>query len=154
MTMTLELAAQRIDYLNQQLNQLLTRANAADEEHRQVHAELEGTKAQLAQVSAGGGKGEFRLIDPKTMIPDKLSTDEAPWKKWAESTRAYVAMLSPTLSLQLEKVEGLENKLTTADIDAAKVPEHHAAQLSRYFVFVSWLGGPRQHHREGVERSR
>ena len=45
MTMTLELAAQQIDYLNQQLNQLLTRANAADEEHRRVHAELEGTKA-------------------------------------------------------------------------------------------------------------
>ena len=51
----------------QQLNQLLTRANAADEEHRRVHAELESTKAQLVQTNVGGGKGEFRLMDSKTM---------------------------------------------------------------------------------------
>ena len=81
MTMTLELAAQQIEALIQQVNQLMTRAKTADEEHRRVHAELEGTKAQLA-AHAGSGKGEFRLIDPKTMIPYKLSTDKTPWKKF------------------------------------------------------------------------
>ena len=85
MTMTLELAVQQIEALIQQVNQLVTRANAADEEHRRVHAELESTKIQLAH--AGGGKGEFRLIDPKTMIPDKLTTDKTYWKKWAERSR-------------------------------------------------------------------
>ena len=57
--MVLELAAQQIDYLNQQDNQLLSRANAADEEHRGVHAELESTKARLVQTNASDGKGEF-----------------------------------------------------------------------------------------------
>ena len=34
-------------------------------------------------------------------------------------------------------VEGLETKLTAADIEALAVPEHHAAQLSRYLYLRS-----------------
>ena len=92
-----QMAAQ-VHQLTDQITQLLTRANAADEEHRRMHAELEHNKAQLTQANASGGKGDFRLIDPKSMIPDKLGTDKTPWRQWAENTRAYVAMLSPTLS--------------------------------------------------------
>ena len=65
------------------------------------------------------------------MIPDKLGTDKTPWRQGAENTRAYVAMVSPTLSTQLKRVEGRETKLVTEDIDAAAVPEHHAAHMSR-----------------------
>ena len=46
-------------------------------------------------------------------------------------------MLSPTLSQQLKKVEGLEAKLTIDDIEAAAVPEHHASQMSRYLLLRS-----------------
>ena len=44
-------------------------------------------------------------------------------------------MLSSTLSFKF-KVQDLENKMTTADIEAAAVPEH-AAQLSRYLYLRS-----------------
>jgi len=137
MAMTWEQAQPPVHQTAAQITQLMTRANAADEEHRRMHAELEHTKAQLTQANASGGKGEFRLIDPKSMIPDKLGTDKTSWRQWAENTRAYVAMLSPTLSQQLKKVEGLEAKLTLDDLEAAAVPEHHASQMSRYLLLLS-----------------
>ena len=86
--MSLELAAQMIDQLTQQVNQLnmqvtqlTTRSTSTDEEHNQVHAKLVHTQAQLAQMNTWGGKGEIRLIDPKSMIPDKLGTDKSPWRQ-------------------------------------------------------------------------
>ena len=143
---------QQVHALNAQVTQLTTRSTAADEEHRQMHAELVRTQTQLLQVNTGGGKGEFRLIDPKTMIPEKLGTGKSPWRQWAEDTRAYVAMLSPILADQLKKVEGLETKLSQADIDAALVPEHHAQQLSRYLTLRS-EGNPNTMIKASVERN-
>ncbi len=77
MAYTLEQATQMIDhlneqtdYLNQQINQLMARAASAGEEHKQRHMEVKG---QLAQANAGGNS-EFRLIDPKTMAPEKLGS--------------------------------------------------------------------------------
>lgn len=69
-----------------------------------MYAALVRTQAQLTQVNRRKGKEEFRLIDPKTMIPEKLGKN--PWRQWDEDTRAYVAMFSPTLAQQLKKVEG------------------------------------------------
>ena len=54
MAFTLEAAAQMIDHLTQQVNQLMTRATSADEEHKQMHMELVKTQGQLAQANAGG----------------------------------------------------------------------------------------------------
>ena len=129
--------SQYIEHLTSSITQLTTRANAADEEHRRMHAELEQTKAQLTQANAAGGKGEFRLIDPKSMCPDKLDTSKTPWRQWAETTRAYVSMLSPILSDRLKKVEGLDTKLTAEDIQASAIPEHHAAQMTRFLLLQS-----------------
>ena len=136
-TMTWEQAQPHLDQMSAQITQLMARANAADEEHRRMHAELEHAKAQLTQANASGGKGEFRLIDPKSMIPDKLDTSKTPWRQWAESTRAYVAMLNPLLSTHLKNVEGLETKLTPEDLEAAAVPEHYAAKMTRYLFLRS-----------------
>ena len=93
MAMTLDQAQQSIFQLEQQVNQhhvlvtqLTARSTSADEEYKQIHAEFVRIQAQLAQVSTGGGKGEFRLIDPKTMIPEKLETDKKSWRQWAENT--------------------------------------------------------------------
>ena len=94
---TWEQAQPYLDTMATQINQLMSRADAADAEHRAMHAELEQTKAQLAQANAAGGRGEFRLIDPKSMIPDKLDTSKTPWRQWAENTRAYVSMFNPIL---------------------------------------------------------
>ena len=135
--MSEDMKSQYIDQMTAQITQLVARASAADEEHRRMHAELEQTKTQLTQANAAGGRGEFRLIDPKSMIPDKLDTSKTPWRQWAESTRAYVSMLNPLLSTQLKKVEGLETKLNTEDIEAAAVPEHHAAQMTRFLLLQS-----------------
>ena len=46
-------------------------------------------------------------------------------------------MFRTTLAHQLKKFEGLEAKLTQADIEAAVVPEHHAAQMTRYLSLRS-----------------
>ena len=94
-----------------------------------MHTELVKTQGQLAQASTGG-KGEFRQVDRKTMIPEKLGSIKSPWRQCAEDTGAYVAMLSPDLAQKLKKVEGLETKLGQVDIDAAETPESHAQKLT------------------------
>ena len=73
MAYTLEQATQLIGPLTQQVNQLITRATSADEEHKQMHMELVKTQGQLAQVNSGG-QGGLRCIDPKTLIPEKLGS--------------------------------------------------------------------------------
>ena len=147
MTMTAEQARLQLEALTQQVNQLQqqlqasndlianlqTRTNAAEEEHRRVHTEMAHMKGQLAT----GSKGEFKLIDPKSMIPEKLGSDKTPWKKWAEDTRAYVEMLSNEVSVLLKQVEGREVKLTEEELKAAAMPDHHAAQLMRYLLLRS-----------------
>ena len=62
------------------------------------------------------------MTDSKTMIPDKLGTRKSPWRQWDEDTRACVAMLSLLLVQQLKKAEGLEIKLSQADVDVAVMP--------------------------------
>ena len=111
MTMTLEQAIQMIDHLVQQVNllnnqvtQLTTRATSADEEHKQMHAELRRTQGQFTQANTGGNWS--LLVDLKTMVPDTLRSSKSPWSQWAEDTRAYVAMLSPLLAQQLKRSRG------------------------------------------------
>ena len=147
MAMTTEQAQQRFTALEQQISQLQqqlqssndlianlqTRTQAAEEEHRRAHTEMALMKGQLAN----GSKAEFKLIDPKSMIPDKLGSDKTSWKKWAEDTRAYVEMLNPQVSLLLKQVEGKEAKLTQEELDSAGMPENHAAQLTRYLLLRS-----------------
>jgi len=52
-----DMKQQLIEQMTQQITQLTARANAADEEHRRVHTELERTQAQLTQGNATGGSG-------------------------------------------------------------------------------------------------
>ena len=87
MAMTAEQAQQQFDALNQQVshlqqqlqasNDLITnltnRTNALEQEHRQAHTDMALMRNQLAN----GHKGEFKLIDPKFMIPEKLGSDKA-----------------------------------------------------------------------------
>ena len=62
--------------LTDQHNALTSTYNSAEQQHHSTHQELQ------RQISAGG-KGEFKLIDPKSMRPDKLTgTDKTPWRKY------------------------------------------------------------------------
>ena len=85
-----------------EIDKLRLHAKTAEEEHRNTHGEMAQMKAQLQAVqSMGGGKGEFRLIDPKTMAPGILGSAGGPhWRKWSENTRAYVENLSQKLAQQ------------------------------------------------------
>ena len=142
MAMTWEQALAQIEALTQQvttliqqgqnaadhIQQLIVKANAADETHRQIHQELVQTKALRAN-----GQQDFRLIDPKTMKPDKLGSDKGPaWKQWSEDTRAFVENLSTTLAKELKQVEGRDDALTEDDLANSNVADAHGAQMSRF----------------------
>ena len=142
MAMTLEQAQAHIEALSQQvtvlaqqaqtqqdhIQQLVAKASAADETHRQIHQELVQAKALQPN-----GKQEFRLVDPKTMTPEKLGVDKGPaWKQWSEDTRAFVENLSLNLATELKQVEGRQEPLTEDDTALANINEAHAAQLSRF----------------------
>ena len=127
--MTAEAAEARFQELEQRVNELLQRAHISDEEHRRTHAELERARAH----GSGGKHAEFRLVDPKTMIPDKLGSATGPkWLAWSEGTRAFVEMLSVDLAEKMKRVEGLEDALSTEHLREAAIPDNHAAQLARY----------------------
>ena len=140
MAYTLEQPTDLINQLTTQVGQLLTRASTADDEHRQMHAELMKHQGQLTQTNTGG-QFKFRLVDPKTMAPEKLGSSKHPlpqgWRQWADDTRAYVENLSPHLASRLKQVEGLEAKLAQVDIEAAAIQESHAQQLTRYLSLRS-----------------
>ena len=126
MAYTLEQATDLINQLTTQVTQLLTRAATSDDEHRQMHTELMKHQGQLTQANIGG-KPEFRLVDPKTMAPEKLgsSKNHVPqgWRQWADDTKAYVENLSPHLASRLKQVEGLQAKLAQVDIEATAIQE-------------------------------
>ena len=77
MAYTLEQATDLINQLTTQVAQLLTRAATAGDEHQQMHAELMKHQGQLTHANMGG-KQEFRLVDPKTMSPEKLGSSKHP----------------------------------------------------------------------------
>ena len=130
MVMSAEEAQARISQLEEKVNQLLLRATASEDEHRRAHLEMERMSSLAA--SAGGHK-DFRLIDPKSMIPEKLGGAGGPgWRAWSEQTRTYVEMMSAELADHMKKVEGLDQPLLVAHIEEAKIPATHTAQLSRY----------------------
>ena len=135
MAMSVEQAQHRIEQLEEKVNQLMLRSAASEEEHRRTHAELERSRAQVTTL-AGASSKEFRLIDPKSMIPDKLGGGQA-WRQWSKTARAYVEMLSPTLAEQLKAVEGRESPIAPDELNQAAVPEQHAAQLSRFLKLRS-----------------
>ena len=133
--MTAEEAQGRIENLEQQVNQLHTWAKA---EHERSHVEITQAKAQIAAISNAGGKGDFRLIDPKSMKPDKIGgTSGPPWRQWSENTRAFVEMLSRDLANYLKLVEGRDQPLTPEEIEQAAIPESHAGQMGRYLKLNS-----------------
>ena len=67
-------ALARVQSSETELINVRTRLQTSEDEHRRVHGELE-----KAQTNGGGGKGlQFRLIDPKTMIPEKFGSKSGP----------------------------------------------------------------------------
>ena len=63
-------------------NQVLTRLVALEAEHVTTHNALEAARITIAGLerqtgrvggSYGGSSKEFRLIDPKTMVPERLA---------------------------------------------------------------------------------
>ena len=141
MAMTWEQAQAHIEALNQQvaqltqqnqghtdlIQQLAARATAADESHQQLHREMATAKGQLANSKSG-----FRLIDPKTMKPEKLGSKDGPtWKQWSEDTRAFVENLDVGLAKLLRQQEGREEPITETELELLEDSEDQAAQLGR-----------------------
>ena len=96
-----------------------------------MHAELQRTQ-QLAASPAS--KSEFRLIDPKTMAPEKFGQSPEPsWLDWSENTRAYIEILDADLANDLNHVEDRQAPMLHGGIDAFLLNDSHCAQLRRYF---------------------
>ena len=148
MTMSADQAMTALNDLTAQHATLLGRMNGLEGEHQRVHAELSGAKQEIATLTIkcnimegdiaskspvdGGRRGyEFRLIDPKSMVPEKLS-GRSEWRAWSEATRSYVENLDTRLSEMLHAVEGKQEPLSIADISSSGVNEEHSRQLSRY----------------------
>ena len=135
MAMTAEQMQQQIEALTQQVTTLTQQAQtnearltAADVAHQQLHKELNATKAQLATSKQG-----FKLVDPKTMKPDKLGSKGGPaWKQWSEDTRAFVENLSLELAAELKQVEGRQEPLTSEELELLDVAEADFAQMGRF----------------------
>ena len=123
-TISAEDAMARFQDLDQRYNALLQRVSASEEEHRRTHAQLEASRAQHTH-------GEFRLIDPKTMVPERLSGRDQ-WRGWADASRSYIENLSTRLADLLKEAEGRSDPLSEAELIAAAIEEKHVAQLNRY----------------------
>ena len=103
---------------------------ASQAEHVRVHAELQRTQ-QLAATPAT--RNDFRLIDPKTMAPEKFGqSPEQSWLDWSENTRSFVEMMSMDLANALKAVENREAPIPQDEFDGFLLADLHVAQLGRY----------------------
>ena len=141
----------RINALQQECIALRQRAQQTDEEHKKTHAEL-----ALVRQNQTSKPFEFRHIDPKSMIPEKLGLAGGPkWLGWSEATRAYVEMLSVDLATKMKQIEGIQTPLANEHLDEAtlEIPEHHLSQLGRYLYLraegnPNTMGNSKENHRE------
>lgn len=118
----------RVAQLADALTSATQRVVASEAEHARVHAELQRT-----QQMAGALRNDFRLIDPKSMVPDKFGQSSGPaWLDWSEGTRSYVEMLDTRLADALKSVENREAPVTKQEYEGAEINDQHAAQFRRY----------------------
>ena len=128
----LEALRNQVTALTQQAQNYEARLTAADTAHQQIHQELVATRAQIATASANTNQG-FKLVDPKTMKPEKLGPKDGPtWKQWSEDTRAFVEALNEELASALKQVEGREDPVTEEEFSLSGIPKEHAAQMGRF----------------------
>ena len=123
-------ARSRLEALETQVTQLTAALTASQAEHVRVHAELQRTQQQATTQAP---RNEFRLIDPRTMAPEKFGQSSAPsWLDWSESTRSYLEILDPDLASALKQVENREAPVLQGEFDALLLNDSHVAQLRRY----------------------
>ena len=124
-------ARSRLEALEAHVTQLTAALSASQAEHVRVHAELQRT---LQQATTHAPKNEFRLIDPRTMAPEKFGQSSEPsWLDWSESTRSYLEILDPDLASALKQVGNREAPVLQGEFDAFLLNDLHVAQLRRYF---------------------
>ena len=120
-TLSAEDVLTRFQALEASYNDLLQRVAVSETQHQATHQHLEASKAQAANLQAQltntgkGGKGGFRLIDPKTMVPERLSNRDQ-WRGWAEQSRSYIENLNTRLAELLKQTEGRSEPLTEGEI--------------------------------------
>ena len=120
MAMSAEEALTALQDLTSQHQVLLSRMSGLEGEHQKIHAELAESRNKVAALetrptTGGGGAAAFRLIDPKTMVPEKLA-GRSQWRGWSEATRSYVENLDTRLAEHLLVVEGKEDPLSIAEL--------------------------------------
>ena len=128
--MSSEEARSRLEALEAHVIQITAALTASQAEHTRVHAELQRTQ-QLAATPAP--RNEFRLIDPKTMAPEKIGQSSEPsWLDWSENTRAYIEVMDADLANALKQVENREAPISQDEINGTSLNDSHCAQLRRY----------------------
>jgi hypothetical protein len=130
--MSSEEAVARFAALEAHVAQITAALTASQAEHTRVHNELQRTQ-QMASHSTP--KNEFRLIDPKTMAPEKFGQSPEPtWLDWSENTRSYIENMDQELANALKAVENRppESPVLQDEFDNLRIADSHAAQLRRY----------------------
>ena len=137
MAMSAEQAEARINVLETKLADVILeltgvrqQLEVSTNEHKRVHSEMERLEKQK-----GGSHIPFRLIDPKTMSPDKFGLKAGPgWHSWSASTRAFIEMLDVKMANAMKEVEGHEQPMPISAIASAGISDEVAAQVSRYLL--------------------
>ena len=128
--MSSEEAVARFAALEAHVAQITAALTASQAEHTRVHNELQRTQ-QMASHSTP--KNEFRLIDPKTMAPEKFGQSPEPtWLDWSENTRSYIENMDQEVANALKAVENREAPVLQAEFDSFLLADSHTAQLRRY----------------------
>ena len=137
-TLTPETLEARFVALESSYNLAVSRLASLEAEHKATHDLLQASRIataalehQMSKVGNNGGSKGFRLIDPKTMVPAKLSGRDQ-WRGWSEASRSYVENLDTKLADHLLSVEGHPDPLTPDQILETAVNDEHVQELGRY----------------------
>ena len=107
-----------------------------------LRSEIQAMRLRLDERSFRPPGSGFRLVDPKTMVPDVFD-DGGSWQVWSHKAKAYIGMMEASLPLQLTAVEALDDPVSEERLRTAAIDADHEAQLSR-FLLLRTSGVPHQ----------
>ena len=134
MTLSAEDAIHRFQAMEARYNELAQRLVVSEQEHLSTHEQFTKIKAESV-TGHGQGKYQFRLIDPKSMAPEKFGGKNGPqWQLWSHTTKEYVGMLSQELATGLSEAEGNENHLPPDAVTRVGANAQDDNQLGKFLL--------------------
>ena len=98
---------------------------------------LEALKAELEQAQKSERERTFRLLDAKSMRPNRFGGNRKAWRTWSRTMKAFLNSQYPGARDALEYMEKLDHKPTEDDVDQLQWKNGKALNEGLYDILLT-----------------